>query len=493
MSSDKEDYMITGEPSGFTLNVSDRADCVFSDISLISRSEVNFIAKGIRYGKWFAIKGLNELYRTNEACLSMLRKEFELLLQIHHPNVCQVFSIETIPDYGLCIVMEYVDGKELQRWLQSKPSLKDRLRVSGEIADAIDYIHSNEIVHRDLKPENIIITHIGGRPKLIDFGLSDSHSFAVLKQPAGTVSYIAPEQISSSVPDGRNDIYSLGMILKLLLPEKRFKETIASCLKEAASRPEKAQQVQQRLLRDNKRSQSKPWIYAGCLIIILLVAGFIFYPSNDAATGKDISQQNLVSENIKQDFEASNAEVNLTPTEKPSVTSLVGPPTISSENNPSSQNNDMVISPEEITAKNPAKKPDETQEKISIKPKTEVTENKQEKSPSKKISKQASIDYLYKYGQALLEQIWETTALTFLKSVDDINNIPDRWDLTALQNGKEGIIESFEYNLNFTPAFAEKYDITVDDIKDIDRRLNKDIQNYQQKWQELRKKKISKL
>lgn len=51
---------------------------------------------------------------------------------------------------------------------------------------ALDYIHRRQIIHRDLKPENIMLTGNGGNVKLIDFGYSDTDSYAVLKQPAGT-------------------------------------------------------------------------------------------------------------------------------------------------------------------------------------------------------------------------------------------------------------------------------------------------------------------
>ena len=55
-----------------------------------------------------------------------------------------------------------------------------------------------------------MITHNGNHVKLIDFGLSDTDDFAILKQPAGTPSYISPEQIVSQQADIRNDIFSIG-------------------------------------------------------------------------------------------------------------------------------------------------------------------------------------------------------------------------------------------------------------------------------------------
>ena len=74
------------------------------------------------------------------------------------------------------------------------------------LIDALSYLHSRQTQHRDLKPSNIILTDNGQYLKLIDFGLSDTDSHAILKAPAGTEGYMAPE--------GSSDIYSLGCILR---------------------------------------------------------------------------------------------------------------------------------------------------------------------------------------------------------------------------------------------------------------------------------------
>lgn len=65
-----------------------------------------------------------------------------------------------------------------------------------------------------MKPQNIMVTHNGHYLKIIDFGLADTDSHAILKQPASTLKYMAPEQAQHAVPDVRNDIYSLGVILQ---------------------------------------------------------------------------------------------------------------------------------------------------------------------------------------------------------------------------------------------------------------------------------------
>lgn len=88
----------------------------------------------------------------------------------------------------------------------------------------MEYMHAKQIVHRDIKPSNIMLTHRGGDVKLIDFGLSDSETFCVLKIPAGTRGYIAPEQLQpNAVSSPSTDIYSFGKVLEYMAEAVRSK------------------------------------------------------------------------------------------------------------------------------------------------------------------------------------------------------------------------------------------------------------------------------
>lgn len=127
--------------------------------------------------------------------------------QLQHPMIVSVYSLEEVWGLGLCIVMEWIDGITLKEWLQQKEHTQEQYRhVADMMLDALAYVHSRQAQHRDLKPSNILITHNGQYLKLIDFGLSDTDSHAILKADAGTEGYMAPE--------GASDIYSLGCILR---------------------------------------------------------------------------------------------------------------------------------------------------------------------------------------------------------------------------------------------------------------------------------------
>ena len=182
----------------------------FTDVEILSTSEVNVVAKAKRYGRWWLLKGLQKEKAQETAYQQRLRKELDLMMALQHQNIVSAVGLEQVEGLGECIVMEYVDGMTLREWMAASPELTHKRRIAEELMDAVGYLHSKGIVHRDLKPENILITRNGEHLKLIDFGLADSDSYAILKQPAGTSGYMSPEQKVTAVADVRNDIYSLG-------------------------------------------------------------------------------------------------------------------------------------------------------------------------------------------------------------------------------------------------------------------------------------------
>ena len=121
--------------------------------------------------------------------------------------------------------MEYIDGIHLREYLNSKNyNSHVILKILDELCQALSYIHSLQIIHRDLKPENILITRNGSNVKLIDFGLSDTDSYSILKHPAGTLKYASPEQqVPQTTIDNKADIYSLGVILEEIIQTTHVK------------------------------------------------------------------------------------------------------------------------------------------------------------------------------------------------------------------------------------------------------------------------------
>jgi len=156
---------------------------------------------------------------------------------LNHPNIIHIYDINS-SDGTDFIAMEYVEGKTLDQLIgKNGLPLKDTLRYSIQIADALARAHAAGIVHRDLKPANIIVGE-DGRVKVLDFGLAKlteatvDHDADTATMPAenfqteeglivGTVAYMSPEQAEGKKVDARSDIFSFGAVLYEMVSGRR--------------------------------------------------------------------------------------------------------------------------------------------------------------------------------------------------------------------------------------------------------------------------------
>ena len=258
--------------SGYLLDSFEGISRQFTDVTILNTSKVNIVAKAKRYGRWWLLKGLNKQVANETAYIQRLRKELELLMQLEHHFVVSTVGLEIVEDLGNCIVMEYVEGTTLKEWLREKHTYKDRKRIAIQLGEAVDYIHTKGIVHRDLKPENIIITKNGNNVKLTDFGLADSCSYAILKQPAGTPQYMSPEQMQTAVADVRNDIYSLGIVYSEMNLGYGFKHIIHRCLKPIELRYQNVSELRNAIRKQEKITAIFAW---SAIVLLVVVAAFI--------------------------------------------------------------------------------------------------------------------------------------------------------------------------------------------------------------------------
>ena len=172
------------------------------------------LARDERTGDLVAVKRLFEAVAEHNT--PRMRREFKALEQFSHPNIVRVieYADQATPPY---LVLEYVQGRDLQHWLSKNPPLEQVVSVFAAIADALEHVHQVGLVHRDLKPENIRVD-FHGRPKLLDFGLTkpiENNMTAITRMGAlvGTALFMAPEQCRAGLIDARTDLYSLGALM----------------------------------------------------------------------------------------------------------------------------------------------------------------------------------------------------------------------------------------------------------------------------------------
>jgi serine/threonine-protein kinase len=144
---------------------------------------------------------------------------------LNHPGIAVIYEVGEEGDQ-LFIVMELVTGSTLRSLVARGPlGARGLAHLGAQLAEALDAAHSRGVIHGDLKPDNILLLP-GDRVKLLDFGVarqaaentltltrSVAHTPALGSPGAGTLAYMAPEQLRGDSADARADLYSLGVVL----------------------------------------------------------------------------------------------------------------------------------------------------------------------------------------------------------------------------------------------------------------------------------------
>ena len=286
--------------SGYLTDSFEGISNTFTEVEVLWQTTHHLLARAKRYGRWWMLKTLQAEVAQQTVYQQMLRKELEMLMHLQHPYIVQTVGLEHVEGWGTCIVMEYVDGMRLDEWLKTPQSKECRLKLTIELLEAVEYIHSMNMVHRDLKPGNILVTRNGTNIKLIDFGLADDDHIAILKQPAGTTDYISPEQAVHAVPDARNDIYSLGKIIQQLLPERSFKPIVQKCLRPIHLRYQNVTQLCAAVQNKNKRKQRFMLGIAALLIAVLSIGWGIQSWKLQKQEGKRLRIQEAIKAGIEK-------------------------------------------------------------------------------------------------------------------------------------------------------------------------------------------------
>jgi serine/threonine-protein kinase len=206
----------------------DRLTAALADRYLIERElgaggmATVYLARDLKHDRQVALKVLKpELAAVLGAERFVV--EIKTTAALQHPHILPLFDSGTADGF-LYYVMPYIQGETLRAKLDRETQLgiDEAVRITTDVAGALDYAHRHGVIHRDIKPENILLHD--GRPMVADFGIALALSAAAGGRMTetglslGTPHYMSPEQATAEKEiTARSDIYSLGSVLYEML------------------------------------------------------------------------------------------------------------------------------------------------------------------------------------------------------------------------------------------------------------------------------------
>lgn len=179
-----------------------------------------FLAQDLILDREVAVKVLRFDFQNDKDAIRRFQREALAATELVHPNIVTVYDVGE--EDGLqFIVMEYVKGMDLKKYIQERYPIPylTVVEIMQQILSAISLAHQHRIIHRDLKPQNILINE-DGVVKIADFGIAIALSETSITQTntmLGSVHYLSPEQARGSMATHQSDIYAIGIILYEML------------------------------------------------------------------------------------------------------------------------------------------------------------------------------------------------------------------------------------------------------------------------------------
>ncbi len=234
----------------------------------------------IKDNRVYCIKRPKKDMRSSEAYMNLFRKEFELGIELEHPNIVRYFAYDE-DENGPFIRMDYIDGDNLEAFLAQHPGYfkekSHRQQFCDELFSALAYLHEKKMLHLDLKPSNILITNKGHHVKLIDLGFGWSESY--LHDLGFTRDYCSPEQKAAKTElfGPATDIYALGKILQRYGLAKDT--AVQRCLKENPKERYQSIEALRKAIKQKETTQNLCRVGLG-LAAVLLMGGLVWLASH---------------------------------------------------------------------------------------------------------------------------------------------------------------------------------------------------------------------
>jgi serine/threonine-protein kinase len=166
-------------------------------------------------GETVALKVLRRELAADEVYERRFDRERRIASGLRHSNLLPIVDAGESGGRRY-VAVRFVDGCSLAELLESEGPLTvpELLRVTPQIAAALDALHEQGLVHRDVKPANVMLD-AGGNASLTDFGLARGEAYTILTRPGqvmGTLDYLAPELIQGAQATRASDVYALGCV-----------------------------------------------------------------------------------------------------------------------------------------------------------------------------------------------------------------------------------------------------------------------------------------
>ena len=166
--------------------------------------------------RYVAIKILKDEFAQDETFVKRFRAEAQAAASLTHPNIVSVYDVGQEKGINY-IVMELLESRTLKDYIEEHGALDSDtvLKISAQVASALEAAHRSHIIHRDIKPQNIVLNK-NMVAKVTDFGIAKISSAATITTSSntmGSVHYFSPEHAKGGYTDERSDIYSLGVVM----------------------------------------------------------------------------------------------------------------------------------------------------------------------------------------------------------------------------------------------------------------------------------------